>query len=213
MANAKFMLDEEEHFQELMRERLRAATQAAHERLHGHDGFAAAAAGTIAPADYRDLLARLYGFHAAFDAQMTRAPAALADELDLPERGRAGLIAADLAGLGAEASRLPLCGDMPAFEGEGACLGALYVVEGSTLGGLVIARALAPAVGENRRFFLGHCGEHGRLWRRFVARLDRLDAEPEEAGAAEAAALEAFAAFERWMAPWRGAASAGAVPC
>jgi heme oxygenase len=193
-----------------MRARLREVTQEAHERLHGHDGFAAAAAGTIAAADYRDLLARLYGFHAAFDARMAEAPPALARELGLAGRGRAALIAADLQGLGAEAdpvAALPLCPHMPAMRGAGDILGALYVVEGSTLGGLLIARALEPAVGENRRFFLGHGGEHGRLWLSFVARLDRLDAEPTQAAAAERSALATFAAFERWMAPWRGAYS------
>jgi heme oxygenase len=191
-----------------MRAHLKEVTKAAHERLHGHDGFGAAAAGTIAAADYRDLLARLYGFHAAFEARMAEAPAALAREIHLSERGRAELIAADLAGLGAEPARiaaLPKCEDLAPMRSAGDYLGALYVAEGSTLGGQIIARALAHAVGENRRFFLGHGGEHSRLWRSFVTRLDRLDAEPTEAAAAERSALAAFAAFERWMSPWRGA--------
>jgi heme oxygenase len=191
-----------------MRQRLKAVTHEAHERMHGHDGFGAAAAGAISRSDYRDLLARLYGFHIAFDAEMTKAPLDLARALDLAGRGRAGLIADDLAGLGAEPRRiaaLPRCLGLPALRSEGDFLGALYVVEGSTLGGQFIARALEAAVGDNRRFFLGHGGEHGRLWRSFVARLDRLDAEPALAADAERSALAAFAAFERWMANWRGA--------
>jgi heme oxygenase len=193
-----------------MRNRLKLVTHDAHERMHGHDGFGAAAAGKLSGADYRDLLARLYGFHAAFDLAMRLAPAALAEAIDLPERGRAGLLAQDLSGLGASPQRLaalPLCDDMPPMKSEGDYLGALYVVEGSTLGGQYIARALAPAVGVNRRFFLGHGGEHSRLWRSFVARLDRLDAEPAEAVDAERSALAVFAAFERWMSRWRGAYS------
>jgi len=191
-----------------MRNRLKLVTHDAHERMHGHDGFGAAASGKLSGADYRDLLARLYGFHAAFDARMIQAPAALAKAIDLPLRGRAALIAEDLAGLGASPQRLaalPLCEDMAPMASEGDYLGALYVVEGSTLGGQFIARALATAVGENRRFFLGHGSEHSRLWRSFVARLDRLDAEPAEAADAERSALAAFGAFERWMSRWRGA--------
>ncbi len=192
-----------------MRTRLKKATEAAHERMHGHDGFAAAASGAITLGEYRDLLARLYGFHAAFDAAMRRAPAPLTREIQLPARARAGLLAEDLAGLGAdELSALPLCADIPALGGEGDFLGALYVVEGSTLGGVFIARALAPVVGDNRRFFLGHGGDHGRLWREFVKRLDRLDDDPAQADAAERSASAAFAAFERWMADWRGAGDA-----
>jgi len=191
-----------------MRARLKQVTLEAHERLHGHDGFGAAASGAITAADYRDLLARLYGFHAAFDARMAEAPPALARALDLAERGRARLIAADLTGLGVQPTRLaalPLCKDLAPMQSPGDYLGALYVVEGSTLGGQLIARALEPIVGENRRFFLGHGGEHSRLWRSFVARLDRLDAEPAEAADAERSALAAFAVFERWMSRWRGA--------
>jgi heme oxygenase len=141
---------------------------------------------------------------------MAEAPPALARELDLAERGRAALIAEDLLGLGASPSRiaaLPVCDDVAAMQSAGDYLGALYVAEGSTLGGQLIARALAH-MGENRRFFLGHGGEHSRLWRSFVARLDRLDAEPAQAADAERSALAAFAAFERWMSHWRGAYSA-----
>ena len=191
-----------------MRARLRKSTEAAHERMHAHDGFSAAAAGAVSPQDYRDLLTRLYGFHAAFDAAMRAMPSTLGEELSIAARERATLIADDLAGLGAapgEIAALPLCPDLPELTGDGDYLGALYVVEGSTLGGAFIARALAPIAGENRRFFLGHGGENGRLWRGFVARLDRLDAAPEQADAAERAADLTFAAFERWMANWRGA--------
>ena len=194
-----------------MRMRLKDLTQDAHERMHGHDGFGAAASGAIGPGDYRDLLARLYGFHAAFDEAMARAPARLSREIELPERSRASLIAEDLAGLGASVEGLPLCPDLPQMRSEGDYLGALYVVEGSTLGGVLIARALEARVGANRRFFQGHGGEHGRLWRSFVARLDRLDAEPEAAADAERAAVAAFAAFETWMADWRGAYKEAAV--
>lgn len=188
----------------MIRERLKAATHQVHQRLHGHDGFAAAAAGTIRPPDYRALLARLYGFHAAFDAAMTHAPLALAQDLDLPARARSGLLRADLRGLGMAhdgVARLPRV-DLAPLAGEAAHLGALYVVEGATLGGALIARALA-AYGDNRRFYLGHGGENGRRWRHFLNRLERL--EDDRAEAAERVALDVFAAFEVWMAGWRGA--------
>ena len=192
-----------------MRKRLKQATNEAHERMHAHPGFAAAAAGTIKPGAYRDLLARLYGFHAAFDLEMQAAPAAFAQDIDLPARARADLIADDLVALGvsrAGVAALPRCEDLPRLSGEGDRLGALYVVEGSTLGGVFIARALAATAGNAHRFFLGHESDHSRLWRDLVRRLDKLDATPEEAAAAEFAALATFDAFERWMANWESAA-------
>jgi heme oxygenase len=173
-----------------MRRRLRAATNEVHERLHGHDGFAAAASGTISTEDYRDLLARLYGFHAAFDDAMERAPSDLARDIELPARARDVLLALDLLGLGVEAemlSRLPRPTLAP-LSGEGEHL-------------VIIARALG-GFGENRRFYLGHGADHGRLWRVFLARLDSL--EGEAADAAERAAAQVFSAFDTWMANWRG---------
>jgi heme oxygenase len=191
-----------------MRARLKAATAQAHERMHGHAGLAAAAAGEISLADYRDLLARLLGFHAAFDVAMRAAPPALAAAIDLRERARAPALMLDLAALGAPPAliaRLPRCEHLPVLAGEGAYLGALYVTEGSTLGGAFIAKALASAVGGARNFFLGHGADHSRLWRNLVQALDRLDGRPAEADAAEQAALATFAAYDRWMADWRGA--------
>jgi heme oxygenase len=191
-----------------LRARLKTATNEAHERMHAHPGFAAAAAGTIGADAYRDLLARLYGFHAAFENRMRGAPAAFAKALELPARARAGLIVEDLLALGASRETidiLPLCNDILLLHDEGDRLGALYVVEGSTLGGAFIAKALARSAANARRFFDGHGVNHGRLWRNLVKALDRLDDVPEEADRAERAAISTFAAFERWMADWEGA--------
>ncbi len=100
---------------------------------------------------------------------------------------------------------LPRCDDIPLLNGEADRLGALYVVEGSTLGGAFIAKALERSAADARRFFRGHRGDHGRLWRNLVKALDRLDDIPEEADLAERAALSTFAAFERWMTDWERA--------
>jgi heme oxygenase (biliverdin-IX-beta and delta-forming) len=191
-----------------LRARLKTATNEAHERMHAHPGFAAAAAGAIDTEAYRDLLARLYGFHAAFEDRMQAAPADFAKAIDLPSRARAGLIVEDLLALGTARERintLPRCDGMPLFRGDGDRLGALYVVEGSTLGGAFIAKALARSAGNARRFFGGHGVNQGRLWRNLVMALDRLDDIPEEAVRAERAALSTFATFERWMIDWKGA--------
>jgi len=144
-----------------LRLRLRAATAQTHERLHGHAGLGAAASGRMALADYRLLLARLWGFHKAFERAIEAGASGLDLPVDMKARARAPMLEADLATLGcsaAEIARLPHCDYMFRPRGAPACLGALYVVEGSTLGGLHIARALAGlfegAEGEGRKFFL-----------------------------------------------------------
>ncbi len=138
-----------------VRTRLRLVTASAHERMHAQTGFAAAAAGTISLSDYRLLLSRLYGFHRAFETVLTDARFVFGKD-----RARSHLIAADLESLALDASeisQLPLCRSLQAPANEAEQLGGLYVLEGSTLGGVHIARALQTDrswCGQSRPSFL-----------------------------------------------------------
>ena len=143
-----------------------------HQRLHRHAGLSAAARGAIGLDDYRQLLMRLYGFHLAFED--THASAM--QKLGFIASSRAELIALDLAALGIkrfDVSRLPRCAALRQPSSEACALGALYVVEGSALGGALIAEALAPVVGEARRFFLGGPSRPA-VWPSLLARVETL---------------------------------------
>ena len=191
-----------------IRERLRAATADAHERLHRHAGFAAAADGGIALPAYRRLLARLFGFHRPFEIAIGAA-ARFAPGVDLEKRRRSPMLEADLAALGAsraEIAEAPLCDVIAAPASAGELLGALYVIEGSTLGGVHIARALAPACasleGGGRAFFLGYGDSHGAMWRAFLDQLDAAATSDAEEARIVEGATSTFLAFERWMEDW-----------
>lgn len=111
-----------------------------------------------------------------------------------PRRQR--LLADDLASLGAPApADEPFAWALPSPAG---LYGALYVAEGSALGGRVIARQLDYLFGtspQGRTFFLG-ASDTGPRWRRFV---DTLTQEYDEPALPElvAGAEAAFALFER----------------
>lgn len=193
-----------------LRPRLRAATEKIHERLHGHAGLGAAASGSIALGDYRLLLARLWGFHKAFEQVIEAAACGLDLTIDMKSRARAPMLEADLATLGCSAREiagLPHCDYMFRPRSAPACLGALYVVEGSTLGGLHIARALSGlfegAEGEGRKFFLGYGAAHGAMWRGFLEQLDHMTGQEACETEAIEGAVRTFADFERWMEDWR----------
>lgn len=113
--------------------------------------------------------------------------AALLD--DWPERRRAAELAADLAALGL-AAPLPLA--FPAPAGPAATWGAAYVVEGSRLGGKLLARSVATGL---PTAYLAAPQPPG-AWRTFLAKLD--DALHPEAMHAPAirSALDVFALFE-----------------
>ena len=187
-----------------LREALRAATRETHQRLHRHSGLSAAARGAIGLDDYRQLLMRLYGFHRPFED----AHASAMQRLGFIANSRAELIALDLAALGImrfDVCRLPRCAALREPSSEACALGALYVVEGSALGGALIAEALAPVVGEARRFFLG--GPSGReVWPSLLARVETLLPGVQHTSAIDAA-VETFRIFEEWMFAWRAAPS------
>lgn len=84
------------------------------------------------------------------------------------------------------------------IEDEASAMGVLYVLEGSRLGGRVLARLAEASADAHVRAatrYFRH-GEDRGLWRLFVERLNASEAVQRNPERAERAALGAFAAFE-----------------
>lgn len=179
------------------RDLLRSATNETHERLHLHAGFAALKHGTITLPAYRALLMCLYGFYRPFECAVG------------VDRARTQWLASDLEWLGVEAtarSEIPVCANIPRYECPERRLGALYVVEGSALGGRVLCRGLdqllSPDSVEGRRFLTGHGAHTGDAWRSFLDTLELVGFEPIGRTALVNAAVETFEVFETWLSEW-----------
>lgn len=88
-----------------------------------------------------------------------------------------------------------------AIAGDSRCsaAGALYVIEGSALGGRILSRRLQESLGidpgSGGRYFFGHGAETALRWRGFIEWLEGMQLD--RAGA-EAAAAAAQAVFERF---------------
>jgi heme oxygenase len=189
--------DRTERGQAHCREILREATRGPHERLHQHAGFAIVNDGTITRRDYRALLSRLYGFYEPFERAVGAG--------DL----RTQWLKSDLACLGADAATIAgvsLCADIPRYEGPERRLGALYVVEGSALGGRQLSRGLDRLLGagrvEGRRFFAGRGSDTGAAWLGFLGQLASAGSEPIGRAVLVSAAVETFEVFETWLGGW-----------
>jgi heme oxygenase len=147
---------------------LRAATHSRHEHIERLLGFDA----PMPLARYADILRGFHRFLSAWEPEVRQAlPARLQAWLD--ERGRHDALAADLACLEAEAAEHPLPA-LPACLPEAsvpAAFGSLYVIEGSALGGQVIAarlkRELGLEPGRGASYFHGHGERTGAMWREF----------------------------------------------
>lgn len=156
---------------------------------------------------YSELLRALRGFYGPVEAALAGVAGwgRLSPPLEVASRGRAGLIDRDLAALGADgpASRGGSSpGPVLASLADG--LGCLYVLEGSALGGRLIAREARRALGEDLPLaFFSSAGRHdlGADWRALQAALDGFGAG--HGRAARRAVLESaratFAALEAWL--------------
>ncbi|PNY79478.1 biliverdin-producing heme oxygenase [Deinococcus koreensis] len=192
---------------------LRTNTRPAHERLEARLSILRP---DLTLAQYTDLLRRQYLLYLPLEAQVGRAiPAHWLALLDWPERRKTHLLGADLQALG---ERWPDAGASaetvrPALPDEAAAWGALYVLEGATLGGQVICRHLGPHLGLQPGAGLSFYASYGALvgprWKAFLALLERRHeaAGPQaatfRAGAVQGA-CDTFAAFERWVVPALG---------
>jgi heme oxygenase len=131
--------------------RLREATREGHARLDGHPLLAPLGAEPLDALAYGDALVALHGLFAPLE----RALVAGGPLVDWRERRRVPALEADLAELGRRPLVRELDVRLPAELAP--AIGVAYVVEGSSLGGQVIARKLArrPGASLPRRFFEG----------------------------------------------------------
>jgi heme oxygenase len=185
---------------------LRAATAGPHERLHHVPAFAALASGRIDHAAYIALLLRLHGFHVPMEAAIASGLHAAAFAPRLSGWRRAALLGDDLRALGASEaaiSRAPMLADLGAAPTAAHALGWLYVVEGSTLGGRMLARRLDHVVRDGgpraRMFLLAGSDPHHVSWTELCRVIDEVGADHDRLTAMILAATQAFEYFETWF--------------
>jgi heme oxygenase len=175
---------------------LREATRELHmglEEAAAEQGFFASLPG------YRRFLQRSVSFHAALEAEADAAGAA-ALLPDWPERRKVPLLLADCAALGMAPAAPARGWFQPGPSSPAQLLGSLYVSEGATLGGAMLARTVArfgigPAGGAA---FLDAYGPHrGRRWRAFLAVLEAAPLGAEGEAGLVRAARAAFEAYRR----------------
>lgn len=152
---------------------------------------------------YRQTLAAFHGFFAVVEPRLE---AMLPHPDFYPARRKLPLLRADLCALGlteAGVARLPLCSASPTVSSRHEALGVLYVLEGATLGGAIIARATASRLGADAptSYFGAYGPCRGRMWTEFRCRLSEADGS--ESNQAIAAARTCFAALETWLAEQR----------
>lgn len=148
--------------------------------------------------DYAAILRMFYGFFAPLQERIFHF-VSVADLPDRNKRRHAQLILDDLKNLEVE-ENIPVCRQLPQLANKAQAFGALYVLEGSTLGGRMIRKMLLkhPALNlheEQLQFFDGYGPDTGAMWINFVHTLDQ---QP-EVDAMIQAAQDTFTTFSHWI--------------
>lgn len=158
-----------------VRRLLRNGTHAEHVRLNQHPLLAGLTRSGYALATYRVVLTAYFHFYRALEAAIDQALAAGLSRFTYAPRRKLPWLASDLAyfGIDPESEGLSSSILQPALAltDEGRLLGALYTIEGSSLGGQVISRHLAAhhalSPDKGARFFYGYGDQTMPLWQQF----------------------------------------------
>jgi heme oxygenase len=172
---------------------LRLETRPAHDALEQNAFNQQLTAGTVTEAAAAHFLAKMYGFLAPYEARLKAQN--LGPEWEADTRQRAHLILTDL---NQPAAALPICPDLPPLATWPQLLGVMYVLEGSTLGGQVIARQLAKQNIPLRLYFSGYGERTGSLWKAFCQLLSQEATPDNEADIVQSASLT-FQKLATWL--------------
>jgi len=155
---------------------------------------------------YGQFLTVLAGFYTTAEKRLNEFPGWSDAGIDLAARSKAAVLLEDLSFLGSETSELAsteLC-DLPEIPDLAAGFGWLYVVEGSTLGGQFIARAvqqkLGFTAGSGCSFFLVYGDQTWPMWHQFCERVSTYHRRhPDTGDRIVEGARNLFQRFKGWM--------------
>ena len=149
--------------------------------------------------DYVQMLTWLYGFYAPLEDRIRRH--LTPDNFpEIVKRSRAESILWDIKEFGTEAAQPDLCRHLPVIDTYERALGALYVLEGSTLGGRIIAAMISRQLDSMKglSFFNSYGAETGHMWQSFKDFLDR-PRSPQQRREIIAGAEDTFITFKNWI--------------
>lgn len=183
----------------MIAERLKTETKTEHQQLE--KAVLPYIKNSTNPAGYAQLLSIFYGYFKPLETLVEPYGKTLLP--DYPLRRKAEYLALDLQWAGVDVNTLPLCQNLPVIESAEDAMGALYVMEGSTLGGKIISQMLMKnmqlTTDENVRFFSGYKEQTGPMWHAFLTHLTHTINSTAQQNRTVHAARQVFTCFEDWV--------------
>lgn len=186
---------------------IREHTRPHHQAIERNRLLAEVLRPTLTREVYVTVLARFYGFMKPLEDTWRQYEHGTGLGALLAARTKTGLLEQDLAHMGVPMDtlqRLPVCTDLPSCDAPSRCLGILYVTEGSTLGGQIIAAAVKRSLGidgaSGAAYFTGYAASTRPMWQETCRALEEYgqgsDAKRDDV---VAAATETFEALHQWF--------------
>lgn len=150
---------------------------------------------------YADLLRIFYGFFKPVEEKI----AAIITNQELPDvdkRRKAETIIEDIDFIGEQKPDTE-CNDLPAITSRTMALGAMYVLEGSTLGGQHLTKMISGKMNftgtEGVTFFSGYGSNTMSMWSNFRIYMDKFTGSATAENEVIESANETFMKFKNWI--------------
>ncbi|MFD2556489.1 biliverdin-producing heme oxygenase [Sphingobacterium tabacisoli] len=146
------------------------------------------------PSDYAEVLKNFYAYFNAIERAI--APFINTDTLpDIADRRNSSYLKKDIEELGSDIQTLPLA-IPPTITNIPQAFGALYVLEGSIMGGPYIVQMLQKyGMDKGFHFFSGYGADSGKMWTAFTEVLNQVPKTEEEEDSMVSTANETFEKF------------------
>jgi heme oxygenase (biliverdin-IX-beta and delta-forming) len=185
---------------------LKVETATAHRQLERTHSFVRLFSPDYAMQEYKQLLCLFYGFHAALEPLLFD-NLAEPHQLVLSHKVKTGLLAKDLARFGEseiEIVKIRRCDELPQLSSFARQMGALYVLEGSVLGGRIISKRLkehfGDAILDKLNYYTCYGENVGTEWKGFQSFMGSQFADDsEQISEVIAAANDTFTALYQWF--------------
>jgi heme oxygenase len=157
--------------------KLKEFTAVHHDNIEQNALTKAIVDGSITQEAYTHLLSKFYGFYSVCEPSLEQSALWQQFGFDIVARRKTPMLVQDLQFLQINPAQLPLCNNLPILQTDAQRMGFLYVMEGSTLGGQFLSRALAKKFGftaeRGAAYFNSYGTENlGYMWKQFQVLLN-----------------------------------------
>jgi heme oxygenase len=181
---------------------LRQETAESHKRLEDNFYSKTILEPSVQLIDYQTYIAKLYGIVAACENEVFPHLQQLLPDLD--QRLKSQHIIDDLTSTGIAAQTIE---NLPVssfkIHSTAQAMGMMYVVEGSTLGGMVLYKHISKVLGlsasSGASYFYGYGQQTGSMWKRFVSAMAAYAVEHNCEEEMISAATQTFTNIDLWL--------------